>query len=175
MRRDQDSSRERDGLLTGHTLDLEDKFRELEQKKQQVQETTETLRERYSIQVQRLDRTLSSLERISHALTTTTQGVTVLLQTIVKTVAEVFDCPFVFLVVKNGYKELCAIYPPLEAKSDNDQAEILEQRWCLTEQTLIESGSMRVNCMASENCPCVHIRNIVTVPMSRDGILEGSI
>ncbi|MEW6406399.1 MAG: GAF domain-containing sensor histidine kinase, partial [Chloroflexota bacterium] len=63
----------------------------------------------------------------------------------------------------------------LEAKSDNAQAEILEQRWCLTEQTLLESGSMRVTCMARQGCPCAHIRNVVTVPMTRDGLLEGSI
>ena len=141
-----------------------------------LEEATESLQERYRTQVQRLDRTLSSLERISHALTTTTQGVTVLLQTIVKTVAEVFDCPFVFLVVKDGYKELCAMYPPRRAKSEAAEAEILEQRWCITEQTLLESGSMRVTCMAREGCPCEHIRNVVTVPMmSRDGVLEGSI
>ncbi|MBI5033892.1 MAG: GAF domain-containing sensor histidine kinase [Chloroflexi bacterium] len=128
-----------------------------------------------SDQVQRLDRALASLERISHALTTTTQGVEVLLQTIVKTVAEVFGSQFVCLTIKTGYKELSAIYPPVKSNGDGTETNFLAQAWCVTEQTLVESSSMRVKCRAREGCPCEQIRNVVTVPMSREGILEGSI
>lgn len=142
---------------------------------QPMDEATDIPPERFRDQVQRLDRALSSLERISHALTTTTQGVDVLLQTIVKTVAEVFGSQFVFLVIKNGYKEISAIYPPIKAKADGTEADFLEHGWCLTEQALLGSGSMRVKCMARKGCPCEQIRNVVTVPMSRDGVLEGSI
>lgn len=136
---------------------------------------SEVLEERYWLQVQRLDRTLSSLERISNALTTTTEGVPVLLQTITKTVAEVFDCRFVFLVIKSGHNELCALYPPRSGQSERAEAEVVEQGWCITEQTLLGCGPMNVTCMAREACPCEHVGEVMTVPMSRDGILEGSI
>ncbi len=131
--------------------------------------------ERYRVQVQTLNRTLSSLERISHALTTTTQGVTVLLQTITKTVAEVFDCRFVFLVIKSGSKEVCAVYPPRRGSAASGEAEVVEQGWCITEQTLLGCGPMSVNCMAQDGCPCEHLGEVITVPMSRNGLLEGSI
>ncbi len=140
-----------------------------------VNQTRDSLQEEYRLQVQRRDRALASLERISHALTTTTLGVDVLLHTVVKTVAEVFGSPFVFLVIKTGLKEVSAIYPPLSAQIDGSDTQILQRGWCITEQTLIESGSMRVQCLAREGCPCAQIRNVVTVPMSRDGIFEGSI
>ncbi len=173
------SPNQRPARLTQDIRDLENRSRE-EQKNTvpflpQANATTDALQERYRIQVQRLDRALSSLEQISHALTVTTQGVEILLQTIVKTVAEVFDSPFVFLVIKNGYKELSAIYPPIGSKADGTGSAYLQQAWCITEQTFLESGSGRVKCLAREGCPCEQIRNVVTVPMSRDGILEGSI
>ena len=116
-----------------------------------------------------LDRALSALERISRALTVTTQGVDVLLQTIVRTVAEVFDCPFVFLVVRHGENERYAMYPP----SDHERP--FPGAWCITERTLLATGPMEVACRAAEGCPCDYPRNLVTVPMSRDGSLEGSI
>jgi signal transduction histidine kinase len=114
------------------------------------------------------DRALSALERISRALTETTEGVDVLLHTIAQTVAEVFDCPFVFLVVKSGDTERCAIYP-----SDCDPP--FPGAWCITEQTLLYGGSVQVACRAAEGCPCDFPRNLITVPMSRDGSLQGSI
>lgn len=120
-----------------------------------------------------LDGTLSALEQISRALTVTTQGVDVLLQTIVETVARVFDCPFVFLVVKSGDGELCAMYPRQDP--DGGTGRPFAGAWCITEQTLSQSGPMRVTCRVSEGCPCVFPRNIITVPMSRDGVLQGSI
>jgi signal transduction histidine kinase len=119
-----------------------------------------------------VDRTLSSLERISRALTVTTEGVGVLLQTLATTVAEVFDCPFVFLVVRNGDAEVCAMYPP---RSSADGERPFPGAWCITEQTLLESGPMQVVCRAGEGCPCAFPRNLVTVPMSRDGVLQGAI
>ncbi len=124
-------------------------------------------------QPRQLDRALPSLERISRALTVTTEGVSVLLQTIVETVAEVFDCPFVFLVVKNGATELFAMYPPRAAAGGN--ALPFAGAWCITEQTFLESAPVQVVCRASEGCPCEFPQNIVTVPMSREGMLEGSI
>ena len=115
------------------------------------------------------ERTLSALERISRALTVTTEGVDVLLQTIVRTVAEVFDCPFVFLVVTSGGTERYALYPP----SDGDRP--FPGAWCITEKTLLATGPMQVACRAAEGCPCDYPRNLITVPMSHDGSLQGSI
>lgn len=122
-----------------------------------------------SEQMPDFDHALSALERISRALTVTTKGVPALLRTIVETVAEVFDCPFVFLVVSSGGEEQCAIYPP----SDADHP--FPGTWCLTEETLLSSGPMRVACRASEGCPCNYPRHLITVPMSHDGLLQGSI
>jgi signal transduction histidine kinase len=143
--------------------------------RQSADKTSASLQEEYRIQVQRRDRALASLERISHALTTTTQGVDVLLQTIVKTVAEVFGSSFVYLVISNGSKELSAIYPPIDVQAEAGEMQILQRGWCIAEQSLIGSGSMRVKCMARDSCPCETIGNVITVPMSREGILEGSI
>ncbi len=123
--------------------------------------------------VQEVDRTLSSLERISRALTVTTEGVRVLLQTIVETVAEVFDCPFVFMVVKNGPAEMCAIYPPQDPSVPSGRP--FPGAWCITEQTLVGTGPMQVSCLAGEGCPCEFPKNLITVPMSHDGVLRGSI
>jgi signal transduction histidine kinase len=126
-----------------------------------------------SVQVQEVDRTLSSLERISRALTVTTEGVNVLLQTVVDTVADVFDCPFVFLVVRNGDRELCAMHPRRDLSAPGGRP--FAGAWCITEQTLLETGPMQVVCQASEGCPCEFPRNLITVPMSRDGVLQGAI
>jgi signal transduction histidine kinase len=115
------------------------------------------------------DRTLLVLERISRALTVTTEGVEVLLQTIVRTVAEVFDCPFVFLVVMIGDTERHAVYPV----PDRDRR--VPGPWCVTDTTFLETGSMQVVCSAPEGCPCGRLRNLITVPMSPDGRLGGSI
>lgn len=120
-----------------------------------------------------LDRTLSSLERISRALTVTTEGVKFLLETIAETVAEVFDCPFVFLVVKSGPGEMCAMYPPADPSFVGDRP--FPGAWCITEQTLLGNGPMQVSCLAGEGCPCEFPKNLVTIPMSRDGVLAGSI
>ncbi|HET9655305.1 MAG TPA: GAF domain-containing sensor histidine kinase [Kineosporiaceae bacterium] len=116
-----------------------------------------------------LDETLSALERISRALTVTTEGVDVLLQTITRTVAEVFDCPFVFLVVRIGETERCAMFP----RTDRDHP--LPGAWCVTESTFRSGGPMEVTCRAAEGCPCDYPRRLVTVPMSYDGSLQGSI
>lgn len=128
-------------------------------------------------QVQRLERTLSSLERISRALTTTTDGVSVLLQTIAETVAEVFDCSFVFLVVKNGPDELSTMYAPrlADRAGAGNGAGAVERGFCINEHMLFGRGSMQVPCIARIDCPCVLAGNVMTVPMSRDGVLEGSI
>jgi signal transduction histidine kinase len=125
-------------------------------------------------QVQEVDRTLSSLERISRALTVTTEGVSVLLQTVADTVAEVFDCPFVFLVVRSGERELCAIHPRRDPDAPGG-GRPFPGAWCITEQTLLQTGPMRVACQASDGCPCEFPRNLITVPMSRDGVLQGAI
>lgn len=122
--------------------------------------------------VREADHALSALEQISRALTVTTQGVPVLLQTIVETVATVFDCPFAFLVVKNGDSELFAMYPPRPADAGG---QLFPEAWCITEQTLAATGPGQVVCRAAEGCPCVLPRNLITVPMSRDGLLQGSI
>lgn len=125
-----------------------------------------------STPVREVDHTLSALEQISRALTVTTQGVPVLLQTIVETVATVFDCPFVFLVVRNGDSELFAMHP---RRPPGAAGQLFPGAWCITEQTLAASGPMEVVCRADEGCPCVLPRDLVTVPMSRDGLLQGSI
>jgi signal transduction histidine kinase len=124
------------------------------------------------VPVREVDHTLTALEHISRALTVTTQGVPVLLKTIVETVADVFDCPFVFLVVKNGESEMCAMYPP---RPPDSAGQIFPGAWCITEQTLLDSGPMEVACRAKEGCPCIFPQNIITIPMSRDGVLQGSI
>jgi signal transduction histidine kinase len=122
--------------------------------------------------IRQVDHTLSALKQISRALTVTTQGVPVLLQTIVETVAEVFDCPFVFLVVKSGDSELFAMYPP---RTSGSCETLFPEAWCVTEQTLAATGPRQVVCRAEEGCPCALPRNLVTVPMSHDGLLQGSI
>jgi nitrate/nitrite-specific signal transduction histidine kinase len=122
--------------------------------------------------VREVEHTLTALQEISRALTVTTQGVPVLLQTIVETVAKVLDCPFVFLVLRNGGSEQFAMYPHRPFGS----SELLfPGAWCITEQTLTTAGQMEVVCRAAEGCPCVLPRNLVTVPMSREGALQGSI
>lgn len=126
-------------------------------------------------EVQRLARTLSALERISHALTTTTDGVSVLMQTIAKTVAEVFDCSFVFLVVRNGPDELSTIYAPPPVGDGGGPAGLTERGYCINEHMLFGRGSMQVPCLARGACPCCLTSDVMTVPMSRDGVLEGSI
>lgn len=131
------------------------------------------LRETRSGQVPEVDRALSSLERISRALTVTTEGVSVLLQTIADTVAEVIDCPFVFLVVRNGERELCAMHPRQGVTDQGGRP--FPGAWCITEQTLLRTGPMQVACQASDGCPCDFPRNLITVPMSRDGMLQGAI
>lgn len=118
-----------------------------------------------------VDRTLSALERISGALTATTDGVEALLQTLVRTVAEVFDCPFVFIVVRDGERERYAMYPSDDASGGRP----FPGAWCITEQTLLAGGPMQVSCLIREGCPCEFPRDLVTVPMSREGLLAGSI
>jgi signal transduction histidine kinase len=118
------------------------------------------------------DRTLSSLEQISRVLTVTTRGVPVLLQTIVDTIAAAFDCPFVYLVVKSGDSEVCAMYPP---RPDPPTNRLFPGAWCITERTLLQSGPTDVVCRAADGCPCVVPGAVITIPMSRDGVLQGSI
>lgn len=115
-----------------------------------------------------LQHALSALERISGALTVTTEGVDVLLQTIVQTVVDVFNCSFVFVVIVSDGGEVCAMYPP------SDTGRPFPGASCITERTILGSGP-RVPCQAVGGCPCDFPRNLVTVPMSRDGLLEGSI
>lgn len=66
--------------------------------------------ERPRAQARGLELSVSSLEAISQALTLTTEGVDVLLQTIARTVAEIFDASCVSVVVNSGYKQRRAIY-----------------------------------------------------------------
>lgn len=122
-----------------------------------------------------MDRAISSLERISHALTTTTEGVDVLLQTIARTIAQVFNSPFVFVVVKSGYKQRRAAFQDGGKNSDAPPSDLLEHAPCLDEAMLSKPGLIRINRLPRDHRPCQHLRNVVCVPMLRDGMPEGSI
>ncbi len=135
----------------------------------------DALYERYRAQVQRLDRAISSWERSSRALTTTTEGVDVLLHTIAQTIAQVFESPFVFVFIWSGYKQRCAIYP-VDGESESAlPASLREHTPCLDEHTLSEPGLIHINRLPPDHRPCEQLGNIVSVPMLRDGKPEGCI
>jgi DNA-binding CsgD family transcriptional regulator len=130
---------------------------------------------RTRVQVRRWDRDISSLGQISHALTSTTEGVDVLLQTVARTIAEVFDSSFVSIVVKSGCKQRRAIYQAGGEEESTTQTELLEHIPCLDEQTLSEQGLVEVNRLPPDHRPCQLLGDIVSVPMLRDGKPEGRI
>ncbi len=139
------------------------------------EQVDDALYERYRVQVQRLDRAISSLERISRALTTTTEGVEVLLQTIAETIAQVFESSFVFISVQSGYKQRCAVYQGSDEPASPLQAALREHTPCLDERTLSEPGLIHVNRLPPDHRPCKQLGNIASVPMLRDGKPEGCI
>ncbi|HEX2922484.1 MAG TPA: GAF domain-containing protein, partial [Chloroflexota bacterium] len=62
-------------------------------------EELSSLYERSLLQAKRLDRAIASLKSISQVLTTTTRGVEVLLQSVVRTAAELFDTEYAVMTV----------------------------------------------------------------------------
>ncbi len=142
---------------------------------QEGRASADVLYARYRVQVQRLDRAVSSLECISHALTTTTEGVDVLLQTIAQTIAQVFDSSFVVVIIKSGYKQRRAVYHVDNEQGSNFQAELLEHAPCLNEQTLSKPGLIHINRLPPDHRPCQRLGNVVSVPMLRDGKPDGCI
>jgi hypothetical protein len=157
---------------------LKERLSQAEQEDLLVQEpkmSVDLLDGRTRVQVRRWDRDISSLRQISHALTSTTEGVDVLLQTIARTIAELFDSSFVFIVVRSDYKQRRAIYQTGGEEENATQTELPEHIPCLNEQTLSEQGLVEVNRLPPDHRPCQLLGNIVSVPMLRDGKPEGCI
>jgi signal transduction histidine kinase len=127
------------------------------------------------VHVRPSDRALSSLDQISRALTTMTEGVDVLLQTLAQTIAEVFDSSFVLIVVKSGYKQRRAVFLAGGDEESTSRTELLEHIPCLNEQVLSEQGLVEVNRLPPVHRPCQALGAIVSAPMLREGKPEGRI
>lgn len=188
MIRGEQSREERDLLLArlvgihssklNYYTDLKEKIQELEHKNillQQAKETADALYERTRVQAERLDRAMSSLACISHALTTTTQGVDVLLDTIAQTIAKVFSSTFVLVIDDDGRKERRVIHWPIGPQVSDLRKTLLEYVSCVTEQMLSEKRPVQVNSVSGNCQPGEQAGKILCVPMLREGSLVGTI
>lgn len=145
--------------------ELKQKLRELEQKNEQLQQakaTTDALYERSRLQAVRLDQAISALASISRALTTTTQGVEVLLQTILQSITNVFDPPFVILISMENDNRQRIVHGPAAAPAGERLERLLTRIAAATEQ------------MAATLQP-VEIDHFLCVPMIGEERLVGVI
>lgn len=158
--------------------ELKEKLHELEHKNillQQAKETTDALYERSRLQAERLDQAISSLECISHALTTTTQGVDVLLQTIARAIAEVFGSSFALLISDDGGQEPRIVHRPIGEPASMLRDNLLKLVPGATQQMVSTLRPVWISSI-SENCrPRDEADNILCVPMMREGTLVGTI
>ncbi len=86
----------------GYYRELKSKVHELEASNEQLREAKRVADDLYRqsvLQAERLDRALASLKSISQVLTTTTRGVGVLLQSVVRTAAQLFDTEYAVMTV----------------------------------------------------------------------------
>lgn len=118
---------------------------------------------------------ISSLVQITRALTSMTEGVDSLLETIARTIAEVFDSSFVFVDAKAGYKHRRAMYLASGQEESADRVELLEHQPCLNENVLAEQGVVEVDRLSPGRLPCSRLGNVVCLPMPFDGTPEGCI
>jgi signal transduction histidine kinase len=159
--------------------ELKQKLAELEQKNillQQAKGTTDALYERSRLQTRRLDQAISSLESISHALTTTTQGVDVLLQTIIGTIAKMFECSFVLLLSDDCGCDPCIVYYPLGPPAVALRDDLLKIMPRLTQYMTSTLRPARINLTPDGNF-VVDEENghFLCVLMLREGTLVGAI
>lgn len=158
--------------------ELKQKLDELEQKNellQQTKETTDVLYERSRLQAARLDQALSSLASISRALTTTTQGVDVLLQTIMRTITNVFDSPFVLLISDESANERRIVYQPVEAPAGALRDNLLKHVSDAAQQMAATLQPVRLNTISANGHTNEPGGHFLCVPMMREGMLVGTI
>jgi len=138
---------------------------------QQAKETTDALYERSRRQAERLDRAIVSLSSISGTLTTTTEGVDVLLQKIMRTITNVFDTSLVLLISDGPDKEQRVMAQPMAAQLRDNLLKRLED---VTPQMTTTFQPVQLNNIRGE--PLHELRSdFMCVPMQREGILVGTI
>lgn len=158
--------------------ELKQKLSELEQKNdllQQAKATTDELYKRSRLQALRLDQALSSLAGISHALTTTTQGVDVLLQTIMRTITNIFDTPFVVLISDEGNNQRRIVHQPAAAPSGSLLDHLLQHLADAAEQMASTLQPARIEAVAATGDLDQTGTQFLCVPMMRAGTLVGAI
>lgn len=157
--------------------ELKEKLSELEKKNDLLQRTKETTHDLYEcsrLQARRRDQAISSLASISHALTTTTQGVDVLLQTILRAITNIFDTPFVVLISDEGDSQRI-VHQPTVAQTDTLLDNLLKHISDATQQMILTLWPVRINTVTTNDFSPQREDHFLCVPMMREGTLVGTI
>ncbi len=137
----------------------------------QTKETTDALYEQSRQQAERLDRAIAALASISGTLTTTTEGVDVLLRKIMRTITNVFDTSMVLLISDGSEEEQRVLSQPMTAQLRDN---LLERLADVTPKMAATFQPVQLNNVRGES-PHAPRRDFMCVPMRREGTLVGTI